>query len=82
MLNVKPRNPVRCSLQTALATSLAWLLACAPLFAQTETEEKAPKSYVMGYSLVVLCLSLGLFVVVRMGKRKQKKIKRKEEDWD
>ncbi len=47
-----------------------------------EGEEKAPKSYVLGYALTILCVGLGLFVVVRPGKRRYPKIKRKDDDED
>jgi hypothetical protein len=58
--------------------AVMWL-APLPAWGQTE-EEKPPKSYVPGYSLTVLSVGLGVFVVVRPGKRKFPKIRRKEDE--
>ena len=60
---------------------LVWL---APLiaFAQEAEEEAEPKAYVLGYALLGLCVGLGVFVVVRPGKRRFPKIKPKSDDED
>jgi hypothetical protein len=61
--------------------ALVWL---APLtvLAQEQQEAKAPRSYVLGYALTTLCIGLGLFIVVRPGKRKFPKIRRKDDEED
>ncbi len=48
--------------------------------AQQEEEAAAPKAYVLGYALLGLCVGLGIFVVVRPGKRRFPKIKPKSDD--
>jgi hypothetical protein len=55
-------------------------LAPAAALGQTEEEEKPAKSYVPGYALTVLSLGLGIFAVVKPGKRKYPKIRRKEDE--
>jgi hypothetical protein len=62
-----------------LFLAAVWL---APLTAlgQTEAEEKPAKSYVPGYALTVLTVGLGIFAVVKPGKRKYPKIRRKEDE--
>jgi hypothetical protein len=71
------------ALRVALVLGLAWL---APLTVLAQTpatggeEEKPSRSYVLGYALTTLCIGLGIFAVVKPGKRRYPKIKRKDED--
>jgi hypothetical protein len=88
MTAMKFLESLRLAAPGLLATLFVWLVAWQPLLAQEPAtageEETEGRSWVLGYSLVVLCVGLGLFVVVRMGKRKTKKIRRKDEgqNWD
>jgi hypothetical protein len=56
-----------------------WLAPLAAL-GQAKEEEEKPKSYVPGYALTVLATGLGIFVVVKPGKRRFPKIRRKEDE--
>ncbi|MBW3598619.1 MAG: hypothetical protein KY475_15270 [Planctomycetes bacterium] len=49
--------------------------------AAAEKEEEA-KSYVLGYALLTICVGLGIFVVVRPGKRRFPKIRVRTDDED
>ncbi len=66
----------------AIFLTWVWLAPLVALAQVADTEEKAAKSYVLGYALTFLCVGLGLFVVVRPGKRRLPKIKRKDDDDD
>ncbi len=67
-----------------LALSLVfWLGLHGQLLAQAaEKEEEEAKSWVMSYILIVLTVGLGLFVVVRMGRRRNPKIRRRDDEED
>ena len=62
-----------------MVLALVWMAPLAAL-AQAEGEEEAAKSYVLGYALTTLCIGLGVFAVVKPGKRRVPKIKRQDEE--
>jgi RsiW-degrading membrane proteinase PrsW (M82 family) len=66
------------------AATILFVVWLAPLvaFAQEAEEEAEPKAYVLGYALLGFCVGLGIFVVVRPGKRRFPKIKPKSDDED
>ena len=48
-----------------------WLVAVGPAFAQKNKalEEEPPKGYMLQYTLVILCLFLGVYCTARPSKR-------------
>jgi hypothetical protein len=69
-------------LRLLILLAAAWLAPLAAL-GQTAPEpakEEPGKSYVPGYALTVLAVGLGIFVVVKPGKRRFPKIRRKEDE--
>jgi hypothetical protein len=71
------------ALRIAFLFSLVWLAPLTVLAQPPATggeEEKPSRSYVLGYALTTLCIGLGVFAVVKPGKRRYPKIKRKDDD--
>jgi hypothetical protein len=67
--------------RTALVLSLVWLAPLTVLAQEPPKEEEKPsRSYVLGYALTTLCIGLGIFAVVKPGKRRYPKIKRKDDE--
>jgi hypothetical protein len=63
--------------------AMLWFCCATQLFAQSRSDAPPPaaKSYILQYTLTLLCIGLGVYVACRPGKRGKKiKLERSEEE--
>ena len=62
-------------IKLAALTVLCWLAVYAPVLAQAKPEEKAKgkgASWLLSYALVLMCVALGMLVVCRSSRRRER----------